>query len=108
MLLSNEIFTKKEAAEYLKINPQVMERYLRVGEIPAKKVGRQWRISRLALELWLAPSLAGVLGRLMKWEEIFDLGKKLRTDLKTEAVVLKRVKEVRRKHGIKLKGSTGH
>lgn len=103
-MLNTQVLTTKEAAEYLKINDQVLEKYLREGKVPAKKVGRQWRISKLALDLWLAPSLAKILPRQLLWDEIFSLGDKIANvvDL-SEKEVVSEVKNLRKKSGISLK-----
>jgi len=46
--------TAEDAAEYLQISVKTVLKLLRAGEIPAKKVGHQWRVSRQALETYLA------------------------------------------------------
>ena len=100
-MLNNQVFTPREAADYLKINPRVLEAYLRKDVIPARKVGRQWRISKLALDFWLAPSLLMMLPRLAAWQEIFAAGDTL-TKNKTvsEDQIIKTVEEIRKKRGI--------
>ena len=101
---NNQILTVKEAAEYLKINPQVMERYLRRGEVPARKVGKQWRISKLALDLWLAPSLANFLPRLSNWQDIFSIGNAIGKEVDlSDDDILKSVRKLRKDRGIFLK-----
>jgi|SRR3989338_1408581 len=103
-MLNTQVLTTKEAAEYLKINDQVFEKYLRQGKIPARKVGRQWRISKLALDLWLAPSLVKILPRQMLWNEIFSIGDKIGETVKlSEKEVLAEIKNIRKKSGISLK-----
>ncbi len=42
----DDMVTRKEAAEILKISRNTMYRLLREGTIPARKVGAQWRIRR--------------------------------------------------------------
>jgi len=103
-MLNNQILTSFEAAEYLKINPQVVEKYFRQGLIPARKVGRQWRISKLALDFWLAPSLAAILPRTFLWQEIFSLGDKIAAETPiSEEKILKTIKDIRKKRGFTLK-----
>ena len=41
-----EILTVKELARILKITRQQVRKMIRSGEIPAVKVGREWRIPR--------------------------------------------------------------
>ena len=45
----SEILTVKEAAALLKTSHQQIRRMIQNGELPAVKVGREWRISRNAL-----------------------------------------------------------
>lgn len=96
-MLNSQVFTPNEAADYLKINPQILEKYLRQGLLPARKLGRQWRLSKLALDLWLAPELANVLPRLTVWNQIFSLGDQIaaKTSL-TDADILESVADIRK------------
>ena len=99
-MFNSQIFTTREAAEYLKVNPQVMEKYLREGKVPGKKVGKQWRISQLALDFWLAPSLAAVLPRFFLWQGVFALGDKIGKEVNiSDEKILKTVKSLRKKRG---------
>lgn len=41
-----ELLTVEEVAEYLKMNPQVIRRWLREGKLPGSKIGRAWRVSK--------------------------------------------------------------
>ena len=45
----SEILTVKEAAALLKTSRQQIRRMIQNGELPAVKVGREWRISRNTL-----------------------------------------------------------
>ena len=45
----SKILTVKEAAALLKTSRQQIRRMIQNGELPAVKVGREWRISRNAL-----------------------------------------------------------
>lgn len=47
------IMTIDEVAEYLDLHPLTVRRLARDGEIPAFKVGRQWRVKRAILVRWL-------------------------------------------------------
>ena len=100
-MLNSQIFTTREAAEYLKVSPQAMEKYLREGKVPGKKVGKQWRISQLALDFWLAPSLAAALPRFFLWQEVFALGDKIGREINvSDETILKTVKSLRKKRGL--------
>ena len=48
------IMTIDEVAEYLNLHPLTVRRLARDGEIPAFKIGRQWRVKRAILDRWLA------------------------------------------------------
>lgn len=102
-MLDTQILTPKEAADYLKVSPQVVRKQLRRGEIPARKIGRQWRIHKLALDLWLSPFLAQVVPRIDLWGKVFDLGTQIGRKLNlTEQEILKEVTAFRKEHGIGL------
>ena len=47
------IMSVEEVAEYLSLHPLTVRRLARDGEIPAFKVGRQWRVKRALLERWI-------------------------------------------------------
>ena len=44
-----QMLTVKEAAQLLKTTGQQIRKMIQSGELPAVKVGREWRISRNAL-----------------------------------------------------------
>ena len=52
------IMTIDEVAEYLDLHPLTVRRLARDGEIPAFKVGRQWRIKRELLDRWITDQSA--------------------------------------------------
>lgn len=100
-MLNNQVFTPREAADYLRINPRALEEYLRKDIIPARKVGRQWRVSKLALDLWLAPSLLMMLPKLTAWQEIFTTGDTLiKKNIISDDQIVKTVEDIRKKRGI--------
>ena len=45
--------TVNEAAEYLRVSSKTLAGLLMTGQIPARRVGRQWRILKHALDRWL-------------------------------------------------------
>lgn len=47
------MLTISEVAEYLKLHELTVRRLAREGELPAFKVGRQWRIQREKLQEWI-------------------------------------------------------
>lgn len=49
----SEIMTIEQVARYLSLHELTVRRLARNGEIPAFKVGRQWRIKRELLDSWI-------------------------------------------------------
>ena len=45
--------TTEEVLGYLKVTPRTIYRLIRTGELPAVRVGRQWRFRRADLDNWL-------------------------------------------------------
>lgn len=50
----SRILTIEQAAELLQVPPRTVLNGLRRGSIPGRKIGREWRISEMALHLFLA------------------------------------------------------
>jgi excisionase family DNA binding protein len=48
-----EIMTIEQVARYLSLHELTVRRLARDGEIPAFKVGRQWRVKRELLDRWI-------------------------------------------------------
>ena len=48
-----EIMTIEQVARYLSLHALTVRRLARDGEIPAFKVGRQWRVKRELLDRWI-------------------------------------------------------
>lgn len=51
--MSKDVMTAKQAAEYLGISKPTMYKLLKKRKIPARRLGKQWRISKAALEKFL-------------------------------------------------------
>ena len=49
----SEIMTIEQVARYLSLHELTVRRLAREGEIPAFKVGRQWRVKRELLDSWI-------------------------------------------------------
>ena len=45
--------TTEDVLGYLKVTPRTIYRLIRVGELPAVRIGRQWRFRRADLDEWL-------------------------------------------------------
>jgi excisionase family DNA binding protein len=50
---AKEVLNADEAAEFLGFNPYTIREKARLGEIPGRKIGREWRFSRRRLLEWL-------------------------------------------------------
>lgn len=49
----SELMTAAETCRYLKITSRTLYRYLRSRQIPAFKLGKEWRFVRSDLEQWI-------------------------------------------------------
>jgi excisionase family DNA binding protein len=47
------VLTVAEVAAYLKISPTTVWRHCSQGTLPAFRVGRQWRVERRDLDIWI-------------------------------------------------------
>ncbi len=97
MAMTKEVLTPQEVAEYLQLSPDTVYRYIREGRLVASKLGRQYRIPKKNVELFLlATSTAGDARmrtfsreRVMTWleedridEETQALGQELLAELR--------------------------
>ena len=49
----SDLLTTDEVLGYLKVTSRTIYRLIRIGELPAVRIGRQWRIRRVDLDQWL-------------------------------------------------------
>jgi excisionase family DNA binding protein len=49
-----EVLTARQAAEFLQTSRDTLIRKARAGQIPAAKLGREWRFRKSDLDAWLA------------------------------------------------------
>jgi len=49
----DRVMTVKEIAKYLDVHPMTIYKLVKKGEIPAFKVGGQWRFREVALNKWV-------------------------------------------------------
>lgn len=49
-----KFLTTEEVLACLKVTPRTVYRLIRSGELPAVRVGRQWRFRKADFETWLA------------------------------------------------------
>ena len=58
-MLSNELMTIEEVAEYLRMKPQTIYRWAQDKRIPAAKLGKEWRFRRKIIDAWLDEQMIG-------------------------------------------------
>ena len=58
-MLSNELMTIEEIAEYLRMKPQTIYRWAQDKRIPAAKLGKEWRFRRKIIDAWLYEQMIG-------------------------------------------------
>ncbi len=52
-ILTQEIFTLKEVADYLKISEEKVEKVVLQGKIPGRRIENEWRFLKTAIDEWL-------------------------------------------------------
>jgi excisionase family DNA binding protein len=52
MKTETDVINAREAAVFLKAHVETIRRMARRGEIPAFKVGKDWRFHKNALQIW--------------------------------------------------------
>ena len=55
--MNDEIMTIKEIAKYLKINEKTIYNLIKKKEIPAFKVGGNWRFKKSLIDKWILKKL---------------------------------------------------
>jgi excisionase family DNA binding protein len=48
-----DIMTVEDVARYLKLKPQTVYKWAQDGQIPATKLGKEWRFRRRILDEWI-------------------------------------------------------
>jgi excisionase family DNA binding protein len=48
-----EIMTMEQAADLLQVSVRTLQRMVKTGDIPGRRVGRQWRFDREQLKEWV-------------------------------------------------------
>lgn len=52
-MCGTDIMTVEEVARYLKLKPQTVYKWAQDGQIPAAKLGKEWRFRRTLLDEWI-------------------------------------------------------
>ena len=60
-MVSSDLMTTKELSEYLQLDRMTIYKLLKSGDIPANRVGHQWRFFRSDIDDWIR-SKQGRLG----------------------------------------------
>ena len=58
-----DILTIREAARLLRIHAMTLYKLARMGQVPTKKIGGQWRFSRQQLIAWVEQEMAAHVHR---------------------------------------------
>ena len=66
----NMVYTVAQMAEILQVNENTARNMLRRGEIPAKKIGQEWRILGSTIKLFLQVITVSVMEDLTSFEEL--------------------------------------
>lgn len=61
----SELMTLEELASYLRLNKKTVYKLIDEGEIPATKVGRQYRFNTAAIDEWLGRKSVGIKARVL-------------------------------------------
>ena len=59
------LMTVEELAEHLRLTKRTIYRLLKKGNIPAVKVGHEWRFNKEAIDKWLQPETGAVKLRIL-------------------------------------------
>jgi len=51
--IGSHLLTIDEVLGYLNVTSRTIYRLIRIGELPAVRIGRQWRVRRTDLDQWL-------------------------------------------------------
>ncbi|NGX45783.1 MAG: hypothetical protein K940chlam2_00963 [Chlamydiae bacterium] len=54
-----DVLDTEQACEYLKIAKPTLYKHVRIGAIPAFKMGRVWRFHKASLEKWIEGKVEG-------------------------------------------------
>ena len=52
-MTTDEIMTLEQVARYLKLKPQTVYKWAQEGQIPAAKLGKEWRFRKRILDEWI-------------------------------------------------------
>lgn len=61
-VVKTRVLTVQEVSRYLRVHPSTIYRMLKKNQLPAFRVGSDWRFTVEAIDKWRADAEAGVLG----------------------------------------------
>lgn len=64
------LLTLSEAAQLFQVSTRTLHRMIRSGDLPALKVGGQWRVRETQLEQWVQHRENSVVDTIKKGEEL--------------------------------------
>ena len=77
----DQLLTPQELAKYLKLNPTTVIRKAHKGEIPAIKIGRQFRFNKDQIDRWLLQKTVGRRAQILVIDDEPLVGKLFRDSL---------------------------
>jgi len=69
-----ELMTLEEVADYFRVTEKTIYRLLRRGEIPATKVGHQWRFNKTTIDEWLQRHSVGTKASVLVIDDEETIG----------------------------------
>src|SRR5438067_13336215 len=64
--MNQEVLTLSETAAYLRVDEDAVRRLADDGTIPARRIGKEWRFLKSAIQYWLAGCSSGMEARAAK------------------------------------------
>jgi two-component system response regulator (stage 0 sporulation protein F) len=76
-----QLLTPQELAKYLKLNHTTVIRKAHKGEIPAIKIGKQFRFDKTQIDKWLTQQMVGRQGQILVVDDEITIGQLFRDTL---------------------------
>jgi len=100
MAAVKEIMTPEQVADYLQLSKDTIYRYIREGKLTASRLGRNYRIPRENVDLFLLATSTSDAARealFNRWESVAERNKRI-PFTEVENDVAEAVAEIRRGH----------
>lgn len=101
MAAVNEIMTPEQVADYLQLSKDTVYRYIREGKLTASRLGRNYRVPRENVDLFLLATSTSDAARealFNRWESVAERNKGIPFQ-EVERDVAKAVAEIRHRNG---------